>query len=48
MFFLAAARVLDDRARQPAALAVEFVERQEQRLEVGVLEVGRGEAARLD
>ena len=26
---------------QPAALAVESVERQEQRLEVGVLEVGR-------
>ena len=43
MLLLAATRVLDDRAGQPAAaLAVEFVERQEQRLEVGVLEVGRG------
>lgn len=48
MLLLATARVLDDCAGQPAALAVEFVERQEQRLEVGVLEVGRGEAARLD
>jgi hypothetical protein len=42
MLLLAAARVLDDGAGQPAALAVERVERQEQRLEVGVLEVGRG------
>ena len=49
MLLLATARVLDDGAGQPAHLAVvEFVERQEQGLEVGVLEVGRGEAARLD
>ena len=49
MLLLATARVLDDGAGQPAHLAVvEFVERQEQGLEVGVLEVGRGAAARLD
>ena len=48
VLLLAAARVFDDGAGQPAALAVECVAWQEQRLEVGVLEVGRGEAARLD
>ena len=48
MLLLATTRVFDDCARQPAALAVEFVERQEQRLEGGVLEVGRGQPARLD
>ena len=35
MLLLAATRVLDDLAGQPAALAVERLERQEQRLEVG-------------
>ena len=48
MLLLAVSRVLDDCTGQPAALAVESVKRQEQGLEVGVLEVGRGEAARLD
>jgi len=33
---------------QPAAFAMMRLERQQQWLEVGVLEVGRGEASRLD